>query len=713
MLDNLNDTQRLAAAYLDSHLRIIAGAGSGKTRVLTYRMAYLIREVGVNPYSILAITFTNKAAKEMQERMELLLESSTTGALLCTIHSLCVRILRQHIRIIDYPASFSIMDDADQKSLLRKIYKELDIDSKIISYSSSLKSIAYYKFAGITSKEALINAGDFVGEKKKAQIYEYYINYQKEQFLLDFDDLLIKTVAIFENYPEILEIWQKKFQYIHVDEFQDVSYIEYRLVQLLTGENNLLCVVGDPDQTIYSFRGANVNYILDLEQDYSNLKTIYLNRNYRSTKPILAGANSLIMNNKLRLEKDLYTDDATGKKIIHYSADNEKLEAEYIIEQINDIISKTEGVNYQDFAVLYRANYLSRPLEQAFINAKMPYRIYGGLKFFARKEVKDAISYLQLMVNPHDLAFERVINTPGRGIGAKSIEKIGSIAQQYGISLYDACLKHLNEIELGQKIKSKISDFLNSIEKAKQSNKDLPDMFMELMNDIGYMEMLNQDQEDARIENLKELQNSMSAFLMHSFEEATLDHYLQEISLYSSQDQEDDGQFVSLMTIHMSKGLEFPYLFVIGLSENIFPSLKTQEESSIGIEEERRLAYVAFTRAMKQLFLLDSGGFSYVSSGQKLTSRFIDEIDDSVIEHLGKKAHYKTNYKNNSFYVSKEEVIEDNENNNWKKGELVYHDIFGKGVILTVIDAYQLEIAFGMPYGIKRLQSNHKSLKRK
>jgi len=710
MLSGLNEKQREAATYLDSHLRIIAGAGSGKTRVLTYRMVYLIKEIGINPSSILAITFTNKAANEMRYRMEQLLDTPSS-ALLCTIHSFCVRVLRRHIRVLDFPTNFSIMDDDDQKALLKKIYKRLHIDSKMISYSSSLRYISSNKFANISIEKAKNNAGEFAGEKIKADIYAEYCDYQKEQFLLDFDDLLIKTVLIFKEYPEVLAYWQRIYNYIHVDEFQDVSKIEYSLIKLLTGENNILCVVGDPDQTIYSFRGADVSFIIQMDEDYDHLKTIYLNQNYRSSKFILDGANSVIANNKFRLEKDLFTKGDPGKKIIHYYADNEQLEGEYVIEKIDEIIANVDGINYRDFAILYRANYLSRTLEQAFINAKIPYRIFGGLKFFSRKEIKDAISYLQLVVRPHDLAFERIINTPGRGIGAKTLEKIAIVASNYQISLYETCCFYLNEIALSKKVKIEIVQLIEAIEKAKKSTKLLPDMFIELMNDVGYMEMLTLDQEETRIQNIKELQNSMANFLETNIDENTLDNYLQEIALYSSADDEEQGQFVSLMTIHMSKGLEFPYVFVIGLSENIFPSIRSLEEGNTGLEEERRLAYVAFTRAMNQLFLLDSNGYSFVSGGPKLTSRFIDEIDEGVVEHVGKKNRYKTSNYINPIKITKEELIGDNTISDWNKGELVYHEAFGKGVILSVSND-TLQIAFSMPYGIKTLLSNHKSLRK-
>ena len=432
----LNKNQKEAATYLDSHLRIIAGAGSGKTRVVTYRIAYLIDEIGVDPRKILAITFTNKAANEMKERITSLLGPHALGSLVCTIHSLCVRILRRHINVINYPSNFMIMDEEDQKALIKKIYNNLDIDAKTISIKSMIASISNYKMANIDPERAMELAGQFQGEIKKAKVYKEYLEYQENHFMLDFDDLLLKAVYIFENYPDVLEKWQHKFQYIHVDEFQDVGNIEYRLVKLMS-QDAITCVVGDPDQTIYSFRGANVNYILDFDKDFKPCKTVILDQNYRSTGNILNISNSLIRKNRNRLEKDLYTEATGGSEVIHYMGKSEQEEADYICSQIEKIISEVDGVNYRDFAILYRANYLSRTIEQSMISHGIDYRIFGGLKFFSRKEVKDALSYLQLVCNDEDLAFERIINVPARGIGKKTLENIQLVALNNQVSLDD------------------------------------------------------------------------------------------------------------------------------------------------------------------------------------------------------------------------------------------------------------------------------------
>lgn len=706
----LNEKQAEACTYLDGHLRIVAGAGSGKTRVLTYRIAYLIEQIGVDPRSILAITFTNKAANEMRSRIEQRLGSVQSGALICTIHSLCVRILRQHIQVLDYPSGFVIMDEEDQKSLLKNLYKERHIDAKIISYHACLAAISSYKCHQIDPQTALQQAADFYGEKHKALLYADYVAYQKAHFLLDFDDLILFAVKLLTEHEEIRRYWQHKFQYIHVDEFQDVDDQSYRLVQLLTGEHTIVCVVGDPDQTIYSFRGASIRYIMNFEKDFPGARTIYLNENYRSTKNILNAANSLIAHNQNRLEKDLYTANDQGGKIIHYSADSDSQEAEFVTEKIEDMISQIEGVNYRDFAILYRANYLSRHLEQALINHHIPYRIFGGLKFFSRKEVKDILSYLRLISMGDDLAFERVVNVPARGIGEKTLAKIKDQSRLFACSLYDVCREHLDAVGLSPRIRRKLLEFVQLIEQFKTSSLNLVSLYDRVLADTGYLEMLKEDQEDTRMQNLMELKNSIVGFIERN-PDSGLDDYLQEVALYTNQDMDDHDQYVSMMTIHMAKGLEFPYVFVIGLSEDIFPSARSVNDAgNEGLEEERRLAYVAYTRAKKQLFLVESQGYSYVSNSAKMCSRFIGEINDEFVKHVGKSNRYRQEDYVMPQFTSSFVAINEAEHG-WKVGDLLIHETFGKGVVLK-ISKDTLQIAFPLPYGIRTLMANHPSLKK-
>ena len=701
----LNLKQLEAATYLDGHLRIIAGAGSGKTRVITYRIAYLIEEVGVNPHNILAITFTNKAANEMKTRVESILGTSL-GTTICTIHSLCVRVLRQHSTAIGYPHNFIIMDEEDQKSLIKKLYKEKEIDQKTISVKSMINYVSSYKVNFVTPAKALQLAGNMPGEKIKAEVYALYEKYKEDHNMMDFDDLLLNTLKIFQDNPDIVSRWSRRYQFVHVDEFQDVGSIEYNLIHYFA-QDSIVCVVGDPDQTIYSFRGSDVNYIMNFDKDYKNVKTVILDQNYRSTKTILDISNNLIKKNKNRLEKNLFSELEEGDKVIHYAAVSEDAESKYICDTIQKITQS--GVSESHIAVLYRANYLSRSIEQEMIRRQIPYKIFGGLKFFNRKEVKDALSYIRLVVMGDDLSFERVVNTPSRGIGAKTLEKITLTASRHGITNYEAVCFFLDEIGVGGKAKKGLKELVEVIEKARVSDKSLADIYEDLLKDTGYLALMKQNEEDNRVENLMELKNSIDTYVKTHPETPDFESYLQDIALYTSQDEEKTGDYVSLMSIHMAKGLEFDYVFVSGLSEGIFPSERTLSEGGDeGLEEERRLAYVAFTRAKKRLYLTDSQGFSFVSQSPKVTSRFVDEIGRDSVEHVGRPSKFKTRHYVHESYP---DLIGDNGVDDWKVGDFVNHDIFGKGVVVKV-NGQLIDVAFEVPHGIKTLMGNHHALKR-
>ncbi|MCD7839407.1 MAG: ATP-dependent helicase [Erysipelotrichaceae bacterium] len=701
----LNNKQKEAATYLASNLRIVAGAGSGKTRVLTYRIAYLIEDVGIEPYRILAITFTNKAANEMKERVINILGDYASGATLCTIHSLCVRILRKHINALGYPHSFIIIDEEDQKSLLKKLCKEKEIDNKIITIKSLIQYISTQKNNRIKPSLAYDFAGDSIADQQKAVIYEAYEDYNQEHFMLDFDDLLLKTLELFEEFPDILNYWQRRYQYIHVDEFQDVGTIDYNLIRYLS-EKAILCVVGDPDQTIYSFRGSDVNFIMNFDSDFEDVKTVVLDRNYRSTQTILDVSNHLIKNNHNRVDKDLYTLEDTGDKIHHYCAVDEENEATYVIDTIEDMMS--HGCKESDFAILYRANYLSRTFEQKLIQRHINYKIFGGLKFFNRKEVKDALSYIRLMVNGDDLSFERIVNVPSRGVGAKTLEKIQLKAIEYGITDYEALCSFSQEIGLSAKAKKALINFVSSIEKAKKSDLPLHEVFEQLLNDVGYMQMLKKDNDENRIANIMELKNSIANYMESHEDTATFESYLQDIALYTSQDDIDNRDYVSLMSIHMAKGLEFNYVFVVGCSQEIFPSPRSlMEAGEDGMEEERRLAYVAFTRAKKGLYITENTGYSYVNQSSKTGSQFIKELGEKHVEHIGRKSDY---YDDIVKQMDKKKVEIKNEQD-YRQGELVMHNVFGKGVVVKVKET-SVDVAFAMPYGIKTLQTSHPALKK-
>ena len=701
----LNENQKAAVLAEDQYIRIIAGAGSGKTRVLTMRIAHLIQDLQVYPNKILAITFTNKAANEMKQRIRNILHDENTTCFISTIHSLCVRILREDITSMNYPRNFTVLDADDQKSIIKEAYRELNIDKNKFSINSLLDYISNNKSAYISVDRAFELAGEFSGEKTKAEVFKFYEERLHQLYALDFDDLLLWTVRMFKKYPEILDKWMHRFHYIHVDEFQDVDHVQYELVRLLTGTINNLCVVGDPDQTIYTWRGADVNIIMNFTNDFKGCRTIILNENYRSTKNILDGANSVIKNNRNRVKKDLYTSQKSADKIMHYSAPAEEYEASWVANRIAMLHNK-EDIPYRHIAILYRNNYLSRAIEKGLLDQRIPYVIFGGIKFYERQEIKDALSYMRMITTQDDLAFKRIINVPKRGIGNKTIEQISDKAKELRTSMYEVCK---SERFLSGKNQRTIDDFVTMIEKwrTKAEELEVAKILEMILEDTGYRKMLEDEQETDRIENLKELINDMQSF-MHEYPESTLDEYLQLVTLYGEKEEKIDDQYVSLMTIHAAKGLEFDYVFVIGMSDGIFPSERSMQEGAAGVEEERRLAYVAYTRAKKQLYLTECSGFSYVLSKPRVTSRFIEEIDPENIEHLNKPKKQEVLVSDAQEKTVK--VVKVNQQS-YKKGDKVNHAMFGDGIIVKV-NGNILEVAFAFPHGIKKIVANHPSLKK-
>ncbi|MBQ1811024.1 MAG: UvrD-helicase domain-containing protein, partial [Erysipelotrichaceae bacterium] len=596
----LNENQKAAVTDESKHIRIIAGAGSGKTRVLTMRIAYLIEQKGVKPYHILAITFTNKAAREMKTRINDMLGDNGTGCHISTIHSLCMRILAEDITALNYPKNFTVIDADDQRQILKEAYKEIGIDKKEYPYGGMLDYIANNKYMNVDPAKAMEFA---YGEPKivnRAKVYEYYDKRLHQLYALDFDDLILFTTRLFELFPAILEKWSSKFHYIHVDEFQDVDREQYKLIKLLSTVHDNVYVVGDPDQTIFTWRGADVNIIVHFDRDFENTKTIILNQNYRSTNNILSGANSLIKNNKARLDKELFSKNGDGSKIIHKTCMSETGEANYVVSQIMKLHG--DGYNYKDMAVLYRANYLSREVEKVLIENRINYVIYGGLRFYERMEVKDILSYLRMITRADDLAFVRIINTPRRAIGPKTIDAIQAMAMEKGISMYEVIKQGLYP-----KNKETFDRFVRMVEKWREDmkNGDLELLLQEVLDDSGYRTMLEKDGETERLENIKSLLDDIKQY-SQDYPDSSLDEYLQMIALYTDRASEETGDAVNLCTIHSAKGLEFDVVFVIGLSEGIFPSERTMAEGQKGLEEERRLAYVAYTRAKKLLYLTES-----------------------------------------------------------------------------------------------------------
>lgn len=744
-LDELNANQREAVQCTNHHLRIIAGAGSGKTRVVTTRIAYLINDCHVYPNKILAITFTNKAAKEMKERVTRILGDVSNAVNISTIHSFCVRLLREDIYNIGYPRNFTILDSDDQKSILRDAYRQLQIDVKSYSYNSVLSYISGNKTHFVSASDAKNSAGHYEGNKIKADVYTFYEKRLKDMFALDFDDLLIFAYRILHTFEEIRNKWQRRFTYLHVDEFQDVDDLQYKIIKLLVKEDSFLCVVGDPDQTIYTWRGAQVDIIMNFEKDFKDSKTVVLNENYRSTQQILNGANALIKNNVHRIDKDLFTRIESDQRIVHFTSMDDQNEPIWVASKIMGLHQK--GVNYYDIAILYRSNYLSRGLEKALLDFKIPYRIYGGIRFYDRAEIKDALSYLRLLAPSSEgdelalyknLAIKRIINSPKRGIGAKTLENIETLASEANTNMYEI----LKSQEIGKgKARASILSFVKVIEECLSLVDviSIDQLLTKVLEDSGYLFMLQEDKEIERLENLKELISDIASYVERN-PEGSLQEYLQEISLYTDKDNSENKEFVQLMTIHAAKGLEFDNVFVYSLCEGIFPNEKSIcEGGQPALEEERRLAYVAFTRAKKQLFLSDSQGYSFVLDKLKSTSRFIQEIPEDCIEDVGAKAHnaYARNmntFSGNEFLSTsfnqantqiQQQTFEEKramqqKNNEGqpkkkgkiRKGDLVTHDIFHDGVVIKLEDGLAT-IAFEKKFGIRKIMVNHPSLSKK
>ena len=706
---SLNDKQKEAVIDESKHLRIIAGAGSGKTRVLTMRIAYLIEQKHINPKNVLAITFTNKAANEMKNRISEMLGEAGDGAFISTIHSLCVRILKEEIGVFGYPKNFTIVDGDDQKTILKEAYKEFNIDKKDLSYGSALDYIANCKYEELSYEKAMDQA---YGEKKlvdKANVYKYYDERLKSLYALDFDDLILFTVRLFKLHKDILKKWSSKFIYIHVDEFQDIDKTQYELIKLLSSTHDNVYVVGDPDQTIYTWRGADVNIIVNFDKDFKNTKTIILNQNYRSTNNILEGANALIKYNESRVPKDLFSENGDGDKIVHKTLPDETSEAYYVVSCIQSLLK--QGYEYNDIAILYRSNYLSREVEKVFIENRIPYVIYGGIRFYERMEVKDILSYLRLIVTGDDLAFQRVINQPKRGIGQKSIDTIFSLAKENNISMYEVVKQGLFA-----KNQSVLESFVDMVERWKSSldGKPLEEVLTDVFEQSGYRSMLEKENETERIENVKSLIDDIKDY-QETYPGSTLADYLSMISLYTDKANTDGSASVSLMTIHASKGLEFKVVFVVGLSEGIFPSERTMLEQK-GVEEERRLAYVAYTRAKEKLTLTDTSSFSYVVNSAKTTSRFVNEVDEKYIEHLDKPVVKQQSVFDVPF-TTKISSIEPKKEaprrpSRYRKSDVVIHKIFGEGVVVKC-DGDFVTVAFSYPHGTKTIKADHPSIRKK
>ncbi|MCX5734777.1 MAG: DNA helicase PcrA [candidate division NC10 bacterium] len=636
ILADLNPPQQEAVQHTDGPLLILAGAGSGKTRVITRRIAYLIARRGVQPWNILAVTFTNKAASEMRKRVEQLLGARGLNVALGTFHSTCVRILRKWHVELGFRSSFVIYDDADQLGVIRDCLKALNLSEKALSPRSVLARISRAKNEMLTPGEYAATAADFT-EERTAKIYSMYQERLRASHAVDFDDLLMLTVLLFRDHPHILEHYEHLWRYVLVDEYQDTNQAQYQIVNFLSRRHGNLCVVGDDDQSIYRWRGADLNNILDFERDHPGCRVIKLEQNYRSTQNILDAAGGVVANNAGRKGKTLWTENPAGEAIVVYQAGDEQVEAGFIVERIRELAAE-QGHSLDDFAVFYRTNAQSRVLEDALRRAVTPYVIVGGLRFYERKEVKDLLAYLRLVANPDDAqSFKRSVDVPARGIGAASVEKLEGLAQSERVSIWEACTRIAPRKILGPKILKALGGLVALIDKtrAKLDVLALPELIMELLEATGYLADLKSEgtiEAESRMENLQELVSAAREFMDQS-EDRSLQAFLDSVALIADIDTLAEGKgTVTLMTLHSAKGLEFPVVFMTGMEEGVFPHTRSLSEDA-ELEEERRLCYVGMTRAEQRLFLTSAMSRRlYNSDSYNLPSRFLDELPEGLVE---------------------------------------------------------------------------------
>ena len=746
--DTLNEQQKEAVFHTEGPLLILAGAGSGKTRVLTHRIAYLIEERGVNPWNILAITFTNKAAGEMRERVDRLVGFGAESIWVSTFHSTCVRILRRYIDRIGFDTNFTIYDSDDQKSLMRDVCRVLDVDTKKYKERMFLSAISAAKDEMITPDEYELNAAGDFGKQKIAQVYREYERQLHANNALDFDDLLLKTVQLFQTQPDVLESYQERFRYIMVDEYQDTNTVQFKFVSLLAAKYQNLCVVGDDDQSIYKFRGANIRNILNFEQEFQNARVIKLEQNYRSTQNILNAANAVIQNNRGRKDKTLWTDNGDGEKVHLRQFDTAYDEAEFVADDIRKNIEN--GGTYQDYAILYRTNAQSRMFEEKFVACNIPYKIVGGVNFYARREIKDLLCYLKTIDNGRDdLAVRRIINVPKRGIGLTTITRIQESAAAREIGFYEALLG-LNLIPGVARAASKLDSFVALIEyfKRRSDEVSITDLMNEIIEKTGYIENLEaEDKEDAqaRIENIEELVSKIAAYEEQCAAEQvkpSLSQFLEEVALVADIDSlEENPDYVVLMTLHSAKGLEFPHVYLVGMEDGLFPSYMTiTSDNDEDLEEERRLCYVGITRAEQELTMtcarkrMTRGETHY-----NRMSRFLQEIPKELMENgslpfdkemqkereqelirqnaytQAKQAFRQKPFQNygiqkgaKAFAVSKEKGLD------YQVGDRVRHIKFGEGTVKGILEGgrdFEVTVEFDTA-GVKKMFATFAKLKK-
>lgn len=686
LLNGLNEAQREAVTATEGYVRVIAGAGSGKTRALTHRFAFLVNELGILPGNILCVTFTNKSANEMRQRIHQLTGDSDTGYI-NTFHGFCVSILQEDSHAFQYPRSFLVLDNGDIDAMLQIIYEERGLTLRDMTFSAArdmieikklFKEPEYYRDLTTMSLETLKEKYDRAVAADDVIFYGYLYQ-EKKCFGLDYNDLIKFSLHVFQEHPDIRLKWQQRLEYIMIDEFQDIDSLQYELMEVLCGYHKNLFIVGDPDQTIYTWRGANVKYLLDFDQEHPETRTIMMMQNYRSTPEILAVANSLIEHNQNRIKKELLPTLPSGKPVMCHFAVSPEAEAQAIVDEIGAL--RDQGVRLGDITILYRAHYVTRAVEEALLKGQVPYTLYSGVQFYNRKEVKDALSYLRMIVYKDDLSFRRVANTPKRNLGKRRMAFLEECAARRGCSLYQALQENLDDPVLKG---TKAQQFISLIESfaAEYEGKPVSEVLSAILNESGYEEMLRTEGNQERLDNLAELKQSVYTYETTCGEEVTLPHYLTYAALLTNADSGDDAKDkVKLMTVHAAKGLEFPYVWVCGMNEGIFPSRKVRTLQ--GMEEERRLAFVALTRAEKGLYLSMAGGRSYDGSPW-YPSRFLLDIDQALLtfalplqEGLIREAREYVERSIRWMPEREDDVL-------MHEGQRVRHAMFGEGTVVGV-----------------------------
>lgn len=743
-LEGMNPQQREAVEYTEGPLLILAGAGSGKTRVLTHRIAYLIEEKGVLPYHIMAITFTNKAAEEMRERVDRIVEFGSESVWVSTFHSSCVRILRRFIDRIGYENNFTIYDTDDQKSVMKSVIKKLQLDTRMYKERSLLSAVSSAKNEMISPEQFEQDAGLEWNKKRIAQAYYEYQAELKKNNALDFDDLLVKTVELFQKCPDVLEYYQDKFRYLMVDEYQDTNTVQFKFISLLAARYRNLCVVGDDDQSIYKFRGANIGNILGFEEVFPDAKVIKLEQNYRSTQNILNAANEVIAHNFGRKEKRLWTENEKGDKVDFRQFQNGFEEAEYVAGEISKMVRFGEG-HYGDVAVLYRTNAQSRLFEEKLLLANIPYKLVGGVNFYARREIKDLLAYLKTIDNAQDdLAVQRIINVPKRGIGATTIGKVMNHAAEQEINFYDALLE-VQYIPGMSRSLAKIESFTNFIQRLRAESEfySVKELLEHIIEETGYVKELEAEDTDearARIENIDEFISKIVTYEEEN-EEPTLSGFLQEVALVADIDSVEDGSdYVLLMTLHSAKGLEFPYVYLAGMEDGVFPSYMTiTSDDHEELEEERRLCYVGITRAKKHLTMTSAQQRMIRGETQyNKVSRFVREIPRELV-NLGRQNEFgiserrsrltmedgfgsafssvsekKSTFSGNTSFIPRQFTVTKADTLDYTVGDIVRHVKFGVGEVTDIVDGkkdYEVTVNFDQA-GVKKMFASFAKLKK-